>query len=244
MGLFVYFEGQEINRFNSTFGAFSTTYRPHVDLQHRVTISGYQTVERETFDILGQYWLNEAVTEHDDGNVVGVGTFLNHARNELNAIIYNVNYRGLFTTEKVFWLWGAKFQREDILDYLNEWKMVDSANFALPNPPDFPGQIGNPSRPPLLQNVYKSNHHLISNRYQGFLQSNFEVSPELALVAGIRASYWDCNKEFLISPRTSLTYAPKNLTDWTFRFATGIFYQPPFYRELRDLDGNLNQNIK
>jgi hypothetical protein len=246
MGLLIYFEGQEINRFNSVFGAFSAMYRPHVNLQHRFTVSGYQTVERETFDILGQYWLSEAVTEDDEGNVVGVGTFLNHARNELNAIIYNVNYRGLFTTENVFWLWGAKFQREDILDQLNEWKMVDSANFSLPNPHIPIETIGfpNPSRPPLLQNIYQSNHHLIANRYQGFLQSNFEISSQLAGVAGFRVSYWDFNNEFLISPRASLTYAPKNLMNWTFRFATGIYYQPPFYRELRDLEGNLNSDIK
>ena len=246
MGLYIHFEGQEIDRFNSVFGAFSTTYRPHVNMQHRFTISGYQTVEREFFDILGQYWLNEVGgdDEVDSGELMGIGTFLNHARNELNAIIYNANYHGRYLTEKTYWLWGAKFQREDILDYLNEWKIVDSAGFTLPNPPGFP-EISNPSsRPPLLQNVYQANHHLITNRYQGFLQSNFEVSPELAVVAGFRVSYWDFNNEFLISPRASLTYAPKNWVNWAFRFASGIYYQTPFYRELRDLDGHLNADIK
>ena len=246
LGLFIHFDGQEISRFNSVFGAFSAIYRPHVNVQHRFTVSGFQTIEREFFDILGQYRLSEVdmgENGSEPGTLMGVGSFLNHARNELNAIIYNVNYQGRFLTSKVFWLWGLKYQREDILDHLNEWKMVDSMNFSLPHPPIEPGMT-NPSRPPLLQNVYNAKHHLTSNRYQGFLQSNFEVSPELAVVAGIRASYWDFNREFLVSPRASLTYAPKNLENWAFRFATGIYYQPPFYRELRDLDGSLNSNIK
>jgi hypothetical protein len=247
MGFFVYFQGQEINRFNSGFGAFSAMFRPNINTQHRLTLSGFQTVERESFDILGQYWLGQVSPDGqggvNQGEVLGVGTFLNHARNDLNAIIYNVDYQGRLTSEKVFWLWGAKVQREDILDYLNEWKMVDSAGHTLPRPPDFPGD-STPSRPPLLQNVYLANHHLISNRYQGFLQSNFQVSREVAMVLGARVSYWDFNREFLVSPRASLTYAPKNLQDWTFRFASGVYYQPPFYRELRDPDGNLNPNIK
>ncbi|MDR1951074.1 MAG: TonB-dependent receptor plug domain-containing protein, partial [Bacteroidales bacterium] len=250
LGLYIYFEGQEIDRFNSLFGAFSTTYRPHVNLQHRFTVSGFQSVEREFFDILGAYHLSETEGNEnsdefgDSRELLGVGAYLNHARNELNAIIYNLNYQGRFFTSKMYWLWGAKFQSEDILDYLNEWKMVDSMNYTLPNPPlDNIGGF-NPSRPPLLQNVYKSEQHLISNRYQFFLQNNMELSSELALVAGIRMSFWDFNKEFLVSPRASLTYVPTSLSDWTFRFATGVYYQPPFYRELRDLDGNLNPNIK
>ena len=252
MGLYIYFEGQEIDRFNSVFGAFSATYRPHVNLQHRLTISGFQSVEREFFDILGAYILSETSADPgsdefgDPRTLMGVGTYLNHARNELNAIIYNLSYQGRFLTSKMYWLWGAKFQREDILDHLNEWKMVDSMGYTLPNPQTLPENFGfpNPSRPPLLQNVFKSEHHLISNRYQAFLQNNMEVSSELALVMGVRVAYWDFNKEFLVSPRASLTYAPTNLTDWTFRFATGVYYQPPFYRELRDLDGNLNPQIK
>jgi len=249
MGLFIYFQGQEVSRFNSVFGAFSTTYRPHVDMQHRLTMSAFQTVEREFFDIFGAYELKEGMDEKDEsGTLLGVGSFLNHARNELNAIIYNVDYQGRFLTSKMFWLWGAKFQREDILDHLNEWRIVDSANFTLPNPQTPLEYLGIPnlslSRPPLLQNVFRANHHLISNRYSGFLQSNFEVSPELAVVAGARMSYWDFNNEFLVSPRASLTYAPENLQNWTFRLATGIYYQPPFYRELRNLQGELNSNIK
>jgi hypothetical protein len=252
MGFYVGFVGREIDRFNSVFGAFSATYRPHVNLQHRLTISGFQSVEREFFDIYGEYQLGKVETSRDSDEfgkireLTGYGSFLNHARNELDAIIYNFNYQGQYSTSKMYWLWGIKFQREDILDHLNEWKMVDSAGYILPNPHVSPESLGFPnlSHPPLLQNVYKSEQHLISNRYQLFLQNKMDVSSELALVAGIRMSYWDLNKEILISPRVSLTYAPTNLPDWTFRLATGVYHQPPFYRELRDLDGELNPDIK
>ena len=252
LGLFIHFQGQEVSRFNSVFGAFSTTFRPHPNLQHRLTFSGFQTVEREHFDILGAYRLGgiDMGDDNEPANLMGVGAFLNHARNDLNAIIYNVSYQGRLMRERVFLLWGVRFQREDILDHLNEWTMVDSMGFALPHPQtpldslDFNNTFRNPSRPPLLQNVFRADHHLVSNRYTGFLQANFEVSPELAVVAGVRFSYWDFNNEFLVSPRASLTFAPRNLENWTFRFATGVFHQPPFYREMRDLDGNLNHNIR
>jgi outer membrane receptor for ferrienterochelin and colicin len=221
-------------------------------MRHRFSVSGFQSVERESFDIFGAYRMGDIESNPDSDefgeirNVVGVGSYLNHARNELNAIIYNFNYQGWRTTSKSFWLWGVKFQREDILDHLNEWKMVDSMGYTLPNPHVPLDSIGrpNPSRPPLLQNVYRSDQHLVSNRFQVFLQNNMEISSELALVAGIRLSYWNFNNELLLSPRASLTYTPKKLTDWTFRFATGVYYQPPFYRELRDLDGTLNPSIK
>jgi len=247
LGLFIHFQGQEISQFNSVFGAFSTTFRPHVNLQHRLTFSGFQTIERESFDILGAYRLGDVnMGDNEPANLMGVGAFLNHARNDLNAIIYNVSYQGRLMRDRVFLLWGVRFQREDILDHLNEWTMVDSMNFTLPNPHIPIENWGNPNspRPPLLQNVFRADHHVVSNRYTGFFQSNFEVSPELAVVAGIRFSYWNFNNEFLVSPRASLTYAPRNLENWTFRFATGVFHQPPFYREMRDLDGNLNHNIR
>ena len=246
MGFIVGLDGREINRFNSVFGAFSAIYRPQLDVQHRLTVSGFQTVEREFFDVFGAYRLGEVDINPDSdefGNIrvlTGFGSYLNHARNELNAIIYNVNYQGRYLTSRMFWLWGAKFQREDILDHLNEWKMVDSVGYTLPNVQGFM----NSPHPPMLQNVYRANLHLISNRYQIFLQNNMEISSELAMVAGIRLSYWDFNNEWLVSPRASLVYTPRNLVDWTFRFATGVYYQPPFYRELRDLDGNLNKTIK
>ncbi|MDR2907581.1 MAG: TonB-dependent receptor plug domain-containing protein [Bacteroidales bacterium] len=249
-GVYVQFQGQETDRFNSVFGTISAAYNPTVNVQHRISLTGYQSVEREFFDIYGIYSLSEI---NMDGNsdeygnpteTLGHGAYLNHARNELDAIIYNANYSGRYLTSKMYWLWGLKFQREDILDYLNEWKMVDSVGYNLPHPPlDSIGGI-NPSRPPLLQNAYKSDRHLVSNRYQAFVQNNLELSTELALVVGLRMSYWDFNREFLISPRASLTYAPKRLTDWSFRFASGLYYQPPFYRELRDLSGELNTNIK
>ena len=252
MGLFILFDGEELNRYNSVFGAFSATYKPHANMQHRFFVSGFQSVEREFFDVFGAYRIGDIDTDMESDKfgeireVTGVGSYLNHARNELNAIIYNLNYQGRRLTSKSFWLWGLKFQREDILDHLNEWKMVDSMGYTLPNPYISLEQIGrpNPARPPLLQNVYRSDTHLVSNRYQFFLQNNMEVSSQLALVAGIRMSYWDFNKELLVSPRASVIYSPKKLTDWTFRFATGIYYQPPFYRELRDLDGRLNPDIK
>ncbi|MFZ4399054.1 MAG: TonB-dependent receptor [Bacteroidales bacterium] len=249
----VYFDGQELDKFETFFGAFSLNYKPQNYLTVKNTISIFQSYEEESFDIQGQYWLDQV--ENDFGKDdfgkssfnLGVGTYVDHARNYLKSNIINFETRGSVLKVDHFFQWGAKFQREQILDKLNEWKLVDSSDYSLPNHSD---SIGNPNPPhyaPELQNVYKAKNDLSSNRISGFIQDTWTIdgdSNRLSLTSGIRFSYWDLTNELLVSPRACISFKPNWEKDILLRFSTGLYYQSPFYRELRNRAGNLNKNIK
>ncbi len=249
----IYFDGQEFDKFETYFGALSLNYKPFVYVNIKNTISVFQSYEDETFDIQGQYWLYQLEADFGKENFAqesfnrGVGTYIDHARNYLNATVMNFENRGSVAKIYHFFQWGAKYQREQITDKLNEWKLVDSSDFSLPFHPDAIGDSIPPHYAPELQNVYKARNDLSSNRISGFIQDTWTIdgdSNRLSLTYGIRFSYWDLNKEMLVSPRATISYKPKWEKDILLRFSTGIYYQSPFYRELRDREGNLNKAIK
>jgi hypothetical protein len=147
-----------------------------------------------------------------------------------------------------FLQWGVKFQYEDILDKMNEWQMIDSAGFTIPHVPDSVG-YQKPSLHPdslILQHVVKTDDHLASNRISAFLQNTWSWDDTgVQLMLGVRAQYWNVNEQLTLSPRANISYAPVNWKkDILFRFSTGIYHQPPFYKELKDLQGNINRNVK
>lgn len=251
----IYFDGQEVDRFETFFGAVSTEYNPSHDLQLRFIASAFQTLESETFDIQGQYWIGRLETDFGSeqfGNVVeaqGVGTFLNHARNYLYATVLNAQHKGTYTYKNKILQWGLKLQHEIIDDKLNEWEMIDSAGFTIPKPPD---QVGD-TVPPfahhdlVLNDVLRTDINIQSNRITGYLQNTWDFvgdKSDRSLTIGGRFNYWDFNKQFLFSPRATLSVKPHWEKDILFRFSTGYYYQPPFYKELRDLEGNLNSDIR
>jgi hypothetical protein len=243
--LTVYFDGQEIDRFTTNLGALSLQYKPHKDLSLQFISSIFQSDEKETFDILGQYWIQEIQTDfgQDDfgqpsGRTLGVGTFLNHARNYLNAIVWNAEHKGTLQSESNTIKWGVKYQYEDIYDRLNEWTLLDSAGYSLPQRPET--HI-------ILNESINTEIHITSSRLSGFLQSTWELEREhgrFLFTTGIRANYWSFSEQYIISPRITALYKPAWATRFTFRASTGHFSQPAFYRELRDLEGNLNPDIK
>ncbi|NVN95323.1 MAG: carboxypeptidase-like regulatory domain-containing protein [Bacteroidetes bacterium] len=249
----IYFDGQELDRFETFFGALSLNYKPKSNINIKNTISAFQSYEEETFDIQGQYWLSQL--EADFGKEtfaqeafnLGVGTYINHARNYLNSTVINFENRGSVAKTYHFIQWGAKYQLEQIVDKLNEWKLVDSSDYTLPNPPDSIGSNNPPHYPLELQNVYKAKNDLSSNRVSGFIQDTWTIDGDtnrLSLTSGIRFSYWDLNQELLVSPRATISYKPRWEKDIVLRFSTGLYYQSPFYRELRDQKGVLNLNLK
>lgn len=248
----IYFEGQEVDKFDSYTGAVTLTYKPHKNLKLKFITSTFRSQESETYDILGQYWIGKLETDQSTGNnnevveALGVGTFLNHARNYLDATVFNLEHRGTFTATDNTWQWGLKYQRELISDELSEWQMIDSSGFSLPHYSDSLGAVFPVNYELELKKAIRSDHTLNSNRYSGFVQNNcsLDAAGRVTLTTGIRGSYWDMNKEFLLSPRASLSYKPDWKKDILFRISSGLYYQPPFYRELRDMDGNLNTNIK
>jgi hypothetical protein len=249
----IYFDGQEVDQYRMYLGAFSLDYKIRPELMMKFIFSGFNTRESETFDVRGQYWigkLENAFGDEEFGNVTevqGVGTFMDHARNYLDAGVISTEYKGSFIRNKSFLNWGLKYQHENVEDRLSEWELVDSAGFSLPNPPVIIGGITDPKQPLDLKNATRTDIKLTSNRIMGHVQNTWDLlggGRDLSVTAGIRFHYWDYNGQFLLSPRASIAYKPLWQRDVVFRFSTGYYYQPPFYKELRNLEGNLNPDIR
>lgn len=252
----IYFDGQEIDRFDTWFGAVTSTYTPTSDVQLKLIASAYQSFERENYDIQGQYWIGKLETDlgtDDFGEVVeskGVGTYLNHARNRLNATVYSIEHQGIKEKDFSFLQWGIKFQHEAFEDRMREWEMIDSAGYSTPNPPDSLGYV-NPGAqgayPFILFDTVISDNKIASNRLTGYVQNSwdfFHLKNKMSFTVGARFNYWTYNQQVLVSPRAAYSFKPDWEKDILFRFATGIYYQPPFYKELRRPDGSLNPGIK
>ncbi len=240
----VYFEGQEEDLFITGFGATSIDFSPNVNNNFKLVVSGYRTSEDETYDIMGQYWLQDLGEESESGDVIynetqgiGVGTYLEHARNNLFGAISNFALRGAHYISKNNLEWEVKYQYERFSDIINEWEMRDSAGYSVP--------INDQQL--VLAYAYNGENDITSNRITAFIQENrkFDFSSGiLNLALGVRANYWDFNEEFLISPRLSLLYTPNWDRKYKFKFATGIYYQSPFYKEYRSQGEGINYNIK
>ena len=246
----IYFEGQEVDKYETYFGALSTTYQPSTELNLQFTTSAFQTFEQENFDILGEYWLYQLennLGSDEFGDVAfdrGVGKYINHARNSLNARVLNFSHKGNYNKEAIKVDWGFRMQKEEIEDKISEWNLIDSAFFNFPHPVD---SIGNPTSNPnqqiVMSELLKTQINLSSYRNSGYMQVSKDIG-NLTINAGTRGSYWTYNEELLMSPRASLAYAPIWEKDVVFRAASGIYYQSPFYKELRTPKGTLNSNIK
>ena len=251
----VFFEGQEVTSFETFFGALSTEYKPNNSTRLKFTASAFRTFENETFDILGQYFLDELERDLGDdefGDVVrnrGVGSYLEHARNRLDAKVYSFQHRGFKTVENKYLQWGFTWRGEDITDKLSEWSYIDSAGYSTPI---------NPTNQIVLNDVIKGNSQITSNRLMGYVQNSWDWlldnESQITATAGVRVNYWDFSNETVVSPRGTIAWKPKwtkQLNDSTtlnrdvvFRFSSGFYYQPAFYRELRELDGTLNPDIR
>jgi hypothetical protein len=246
----IYFEGQEVDKYETYFGALSTTYQPSTELNLQFTTSAFQTFEQENFDILGEYWLYQLennLGSDEFGDVAfdrGVGKYINHARNSLNARVLNFSHKGNYNKEAIKVDWGFRMQKEEIEDKISEWNLIDSAFFNFPHPED---SIGNPTSNPnqqiVMSELLKTQINLSSYRNSGYMQVSKDIG-NLTINAGTRGSYWTYNEELLMSPRASLAYVPIWEKDVVFRAASGIYYQSPFYKELRTPEGTLNSNIK
>ncbi len=253
----VFFDGQEVDRFDTYFGAFTAEYKPHKRTSVKHILAAFRSIESETFDILGQYWLYQLENDFgkdDFGNVAferGVGSYLEHSRNYLEANVVSFEHKGRrINNNNSLLLWGVKAQTEIINDKLNEWTLIDSAGYSLPHPPDSVGYTTPGLQPQLpfeLNEALHTSINLHTNRLSGYLQNTWQFirdTAQISLTAGIRSNYWDFNNQLLVSPRASISYKPNWERDILFRFSTGYYHQPAFYRELRDFDGAINHNIK
>lgn len=291
----IYFDGQELTRFQTMMGGTALKWRVNKRTKLDLYTTVFNTNEREAFDIQGQYYINQLETDPSKENygdsiaVLGIGTFLNHARNQLTATIVNVYHNGQFVIKNKYidsdrinyrnhaLNWGVNYQHDVFNDKLSEWKMIDSAGYSLPQ--------ASPNQVELLETI-KGKLALESYRLTGFLQGNFawsktkrdfvavaskkfkidgkrvvknfsdtirESNSKWALNIGTRVGYTSANQELFVTPRISVTFIPRlymvrngqvRRRDVAFRLATGLYYQPPFYREFRTFDGQLNLNVK
>lgn len=264
--LYSVFDGQEVDDFTTSMAGASLTYLPEREknpLFVKFLASTYRSDENERFDIIGRYSLRQIESNlgsDDYGEVVaelGAGTQHQYVRNFLDAMVNNVELKGGIEFQKVgssavdsgqsapaetekshFLQWSVKYQREDIDDRINEWERLDSAGYSLRYDTT---QL-------LLYSVLKTQNSLSSNRLSAYLQDTYtwrrDSVGELKASIGVRSAYWDLNEEFFVTPRAQLLYKPlRGKKDISYRFATGLYYQPPFYRELRNLQGVVNTGV-
>jgi hypothetical protein len=174
---------------------------------------------------------------------IGVGTFLNHARNSLQTEVINLQHRGSYNRSDNTILWGLNLQNENIHDKITEWEMIDSAGYSLP----YTDTLGASDATVGLSSYLHSNNVLSTYRITSFIQrtSNFSMdSNEYSFTIGLRENYWNFTNQLLLSPRASLSAKPHWKRNYLFRFSAGYYYQPPFYKELRGLDGQINNDIQ
>ncbi len=240
----IYFEGEEKDLFNTGFVSFAVSHARNNNNHYKLLVSGFRTYEEETYDILGQYWLQELEPESgeesnpDDGVTnVGVGSYLQHARNSLLGVIQNVAVQGKHRFNEHLISWQTKYQHEYFSDYINEWELRDSAGYSVPNNSE------------KLELAYSLNTDLdiSSHRLTGYIQDEYRLQTgagDLFFNYGARINYWSYNSEFLLSPRLNVSYIPAGNSNFRLRGALGMYYQSPFYKELRMPDGTLNENIK
>ncbi|MDE6285941.1 MAG: TonB-dependent receptor, partial [Muribaculaceae bacterium] len=207
----------------------------------------FMTNELVTYDISGEYWLDQAGTSGGDavGGELGVGKYREHARNRLKASVLSATLRGATQLGRHNLAYGFGTNIERIHDRTREWELRDSAGFSLPATPD------------ALRLIYNldSRNDLSSARMMAYVQDSYRLSTSAGYVnlnGGVRFSYWNYNNELLVSPRLSVGFVPDAAPRWAFRFATGLYYQSPFFKEFRmpvtDAEGNtvvlLNSDIK
>ncbi|MBN1952408.1 MAG: carboxypeptidase-like regulatory domain-containing protein [Bacteroidales bacterium] len=232
----VFYEGEEADRFDTYTGAVALNYQPKEDLSLKLIASGFHSDEAITYDLLKEYWISLATQGssglRDSLVNIGVGSTLEHGRDYLKSEIFSIEHKGMWLIDNGNVKWGLKYQKELISDEIKEWKLLDSAGYSLP----YSSETIN------LFDVYEASNQLNTDRVSGFLQYSrtFETAAgKVFFTLGGRAQYSTLNGELTISPRGNLTYIPANRSNFSWHFSTGLYHQPPFYKELRDRSGTL-----
>ena len=236
----VYFDGKEEDLFRTLFGTAKLTRRINNRSNLSLSFSAFSTKERETYDIQGQYWLDDAIV----GSQLAVGTYMEHARNLLTSSTQTLKMEYDLRRRGHTMLTGISWSHDRIWENSREWESRDSSGYSIPHT----------GRDLMLIYNLKSVNEISTNHMEMYLQDTWRHESKLGILSvnyGARLSYWSWNSEWLFSPRVSMGYVPEKNDNFTFRLATGLYYQRPFYKELRDTvttNGNtvvqLNRNIK
>ena len=236
----VYFDGQEKDLFRTFFGALGITRHIGESTTIKILTSAFHTKESERYDIMGQYWLDDAQTQES----LGVGTYMEHARNYLKADVVSLKLTGTHHTRQHSIETGITYKTEHIREQSREYEMRDSSGYSIPHSSD---------RLDLIYTLSARND-VKSHRIEAYIQDNYRFSRGdnyFTLNYGIRLANWSFNQETIVSPRASLAIVPAFNSDCTFRLATGLYYQAPFCKEMRDTmttngmtTATLNEKIK
>lgn len=238
----VYFDGKEKDLFRTYFGSFNITRQLGKNTKLSLIASAFHTNEQEKYDIQGEYWLTQTETSEN----LGVGTYMEHARNYLEATVTSFKLAFSHKAKKHDIRGGLTYRLEKITENSKEYEMRDSSGYNMPHTGED------------LKMIYslKAKNKLDANRIEAYLQDTWRFSSKgehtfFTLNYGIRFSHWNFNKESIFSPRVSLGIIPAFNHDITMRFATGLYYQAPFFKELRDTatvngvtQATLNKKIK
>ncbi|MCO5242205.1 MAG: TonB-dependent receptor [Chitinophagaceae bacterium] len=242
LGLDIFFEGNEQDRYLTNMAGLSMAQKVNEKLKLKWMLSRFQNKEQESYDISGAYLFGERSfdkSQPDYGSIInplGAGVFVNHARNILDIQNWNLSHKGTWDNKKHVVQWGLSAEKTRIEDHLNEWEAQDSAGYNLPYPSDrF-----------RLYAVRKSMAALDINKLSGYVQDNisFGSASRITVQGGIRFNYNGLNKELLLSPRVQMSWIADQDKDWVLKLAAGAYNQPPFYRELRRYDGSVNTAVK
>ena len=219
----VYFDGEEKDRFTTLFGALGVTRNIKDSTSIKFITSAFHTKESETYDIAGQYWLDDTQTQES----LGIGTYMEHARNYLTADVVSFKLIGHHQTRRHNIEAGISLKLEKIKEQAREYEMRDSSGYSIPH---------SANRLDMIYTLSAKNN-ISSNRIEAYIQDTYrwnKGNSYYTLNYGVRLANWSFNKETTVSPRASLAIIPAFNNDITFRIATGLYYQAPFYKEMRD----------
>jgi hypothetical protein len=262
LSLYIGFGGQELMQYTTWMNGLNLAYQPNKKTDLKLNLSAFNTTEREHFTVEGAYRLSELETNLGSDNfanekqLLGFGYFIDHARNDLQAQVYSAAHRGKYFMHNSTIQWGVRYTYEVIDDKLKEWRYNDSSEYNISTTYD--SSLNNRI---ILDEFLKANISLQSHRLMGFVQNTQKLNSAYNVRAtyGIRSNFWSYNQEKVVSPRVQLSFEPNKKfndslprgssdtlkkKDWLLKFAAGYYYQPPFYRELRNLNGELNPNLK
>ena len=219
----VYFDGQEKDLFRTLFGTIGITRHFGDYTKLKILTSAFHTKESEQYEIMGQYWLDNTLTQEN----LGVGTYMEHARNYLTADVVNIKLTGNHRAGHHDIEAGITYKQEHIKEQSKEYEMRDSTGYSIPHSSE------------RLDMIYtlSTRNNVKSYRTEAYIQDTYRFSKGDTYYTfnyGIRLANWSFNKETIVSPRASLAIIPAFNQDVTFRLATGIYYQAPFYKEIRD----------
>jgi hypothetical protein len=255
----ILFDGQEIDNYQSVTNGLSFIYKPKDNLRIKFMASQYDDQEKEDYNIIANYNIGDVQTnpgQSNYGQVInydGIGTLQNWARNTLFIDVYTFSNRGSWFIKHHDVKWGVDYKHEMIKDKIQQWDMLDSAGYSLPynsgtGQKSFYGDstpANNFSLVNMDQTLYSS-FNLNSNRVSAFLQDTwrFGDSSRFSFNYGARFQYWDVNREPIVTPRAQFSVRPNLKRDIILTLSGGLYYQPPFYREMREPDGTVNTNLK